>query len=211
MSITASCPKCGNGLKAPEHAVGRRIKCLQCQTLFTLTASSPTEAVTDAPPESSPTAAAAPTVQQPASVAVRAAFWLGLLSLGLGVAAGTTGLFAATVGHSRLLAWLGIVLGAWAIGLAIVREECGFKFPFAGSVASVASLALVALWLGVAPAREGPGMGGPFPGGPGGMSGRPPGQGGPPPNFQGGQPGGRRGGPRGDRNQGAPPPPDPPQ
>ena len=33
--------------------------------------------------------------------------------------------------------------------LAIVREECGFGLPFAGSAASLVSLALLVFWLGL--------------------------------------------------------------
>jgi hypothetical protein len=105
----------------------------------------------------------------------------------------------AASGHARTLAWLGIVLGGSAIILSILREECGFSFPFTGSVAGLLSLALVVFWLGRAgsPDRA---MGGP-PGGP------PDGRGqGPPPQRRDGPPPNREGPPR-DRGQDRPPAP----
>jgi hypothetical protein len=199
MSVSASCPNCGNSLKAPDRLAGQRVKCLQCQTFFTLTGAAADGAVTAAPPAGLPASSADSAGPQAAKGAIRAAFWLGLAALALGVAAVVTSLFPAAAGHSRTLAWLGIVLGGGAVVLAIVREECGFTLPFTGSAASLLSLALVALWLGAA-AGPGEGMWGRPPGPPGG-----PGQG-PPPEWKGGPPPGWQGGPPGEKGKDRPPP-----
>jgi hypothetical protein len=205
MSITALCPSCGNGLKAPEQLAGKRIKCLQCQTFFTLAGAGTATAVAAATRASRPAAG-----RSEGTGAVRLAFWLGLASLTLGLAAALTHLFAATAGYSRTLAWLGILLGGGAVALAIVREECGFGYPFAGTATSLLSLALVALWLGAAPGPD-RGPGGFPPGGPGGMGQGPPpdGKGGPWGDKGKGPPPEWKGGPPGERDKGGPPPPPP--
>jgi hypothetical protein len=221
MLISASCPSCGNSLKAPSHLTGKRVKCLRCNEFFTLKKSAAADTVTAAPPAHKPAAGAGSAAREPVSGVVRAAFWLGALSVTLGVAAVVCSLFVAAADYSRALAWLGIVLGGSAVAMAIIREECGFTFPFAGATASVLALALVAFWLN-APRRPGDGMAGGFPGGPGGMGKGPPGaffkggppggwKGGPPVDAKGGPPPGAPGGPPGDRGKDAPPPPDPPQ
>jgi hypothetical protein len=130
---------------------------------------------------------------------MRVAYWLGVASLLLGLAAGTFCFFPRMAGYARGLAWLGISLGAAAVVLAIIREECGFSFPFSGTAVSLLSLAIVAFWLN-ASASPDQGMGGPPGGPPGGM-----GQG-PPPDRRGGPPPGR-GGPPGERGGDGPPAP----
>jgi hypothetical protein len=204
MPLSASCPHCGNSLKAPDRLAGKQIKCLKCKTSFNLPGAGATEARSDGTPGGPVPAESA---RKPVTGAVRAAFWLGLAALALGLAAGFCGLFPSTVGYSRTMAWLGIVLGGGAVVLAIVREESGFSFPFAGSAASLLSLALVAFWLGAAPGPD-EGRGGRPPGGVG--QGRPPDfKGGPPPDRKGGPPPDRKGRPRGDQGKGGPPPPAP--
>jgi hypothetical protein len=202
MPIAELCPKCGKSLKAPDQLAGKRVKCLQCQTSFTLSAASPVTDEAPAPSEDRPEREQPDEAQavegQAATGAIRLAFWLGLASLVLGVSAVLIGFFPSTMGYCRTVAWLGILLGGSAMALAIVREECDFGFPFAGSAASLLSLALIAFWLGVATPGEGPG--GP-PGGPPGRMGQ-----GPPPNWKSGPPRDRKGGPPGEKGKGNPAP-----
>jgi hypothetical protein len=178
MPIAELCPKCGKGVKAPDHLAGKRVKCLQCQTSFTLSTATPVCDEAAAPPEERPEAEQS-AQREAVPAVVRAAFWLGLASVLLGVAAMLCGLFPSTLGYARSLCWLGILLGGGTVVLAIIREECSFGAPFTGSVVSLLSLALVALWLG-APVAPGEGRGGP-PGGPPGQRGQ-----GPPPDWKGG-------------------------
>jgi hypothetical protein len=206
-TLSVSCPHCGNGLKAPDRYAGKQVKCLQCKTSFTLSAASPAEDEAPGHPVDHPTTPS-PAGGPAVTGAARLAFWMGLAGLALGLAAGVCGFFQATVGSSRALAWLGILLAGGAVVLAILREECGFALPFIGSATSLLSLALVAFWLG-APRGPGEGPGG-FPGGP---PGGPPGdmRKGPPPDWKGGPPPDWKGGPPGEKGRGGPPPPPPQQ
>jgi hypothetical protein len=149
MAIAEMCPNCGKEVKAPDYLAGKRIKCLKCQTFFTLNRASPAG---DEPPM--PTAPRSsveqPDDERPVRGAVRAAFVLGLASILLGLSAGMLGLFPATVEYCRIVAWLGIALGGGAIILAILREECGFGFPFTGTITSLLALALIVFWLDAA-------------------------------------------------------------
>jgi hypothetical protein len=210
MAIAEMCPKCGKNLKAPDHLAGKRVKCLQSQTFFTLAGASPVHEEAPAPTDHEETPV--PSVHQPkmeqpdegrpAGGAVRAAFWLGLASVLLGLAAGILGLFPSTVGYSRIVVWLGITLGGGAVVLAIIREECGFGFPFTGAATSLLALGLVAFWLD-APAKPDDGMR--PPGGPPGAMDK-----GPPPDGKGGPPPDWKGGPPGEKGKGGPPPTGPP-
>jgi hypothetical protein len=203
MPISASCPTCGNALKAPDHFAGKQVKCLRCGKSFTLPGAGAT-AEAPASPAHRPEATPPPAEGQENRAAVRAAFWLGLTSLGVGLAACLFSLFPSTAGFCWTAGWLGVLLGGSAVALAVLREECGFGFPFAGSAASLAALTLVAFGLvGTARPR-------------GGEGGRPPG---PPPGWMGkGGPPGKDGAPGGKGKAGPPspadgqaPPPSPPR
>ena len=188
MAIAEMCPKCGKRVKAPDHLAGKRIKCLQCQTFFTLIGVSPAGDEIPAPTVRR-SGAEQPDDEWPVRGVVRAAFVLGLASILLGLSAGILGLFPATVDYSRTVAGLGIALGGGAVVLAIIREECGFGFPFTGTVTSLLALALVVYWLDAAGL---PDEGMRPPGGPLGTKdkGPPPDwKGGPPPDWKGGPPG----------------------
>jgi hypothetical protein len=188
MLITTSCPKCGNGLKAPDHLAGRRVKCLRCAKLFTLPGAGGT-AEPPAPPADRPEAGrpVLPT-ERAGTAAVRLAFWLGLVSLTAGLAACVGSCFPGTAGWCRTAGWLGLLLGGGAVILSIFREDCGFGCPFAGSAASLLALAMVAAGLG-APGKPG--------------AGRPPGWAGRGPTFR------RDRGAAGPRDGGLGPPPGP--
>jgi hypothetical protein len=199
MLIATACPACGNTLKAPNHLLGKQVKCLRCNKLFTLSAAPQSEAVTTGPAAKGATAKRTPSlVSKGPGGAILAAFCLGFLSLALGTTAGVMGFFAATAGYSKLLAWLGIAAGAVAVTLALVHEDAGFVFPYGGACISVLSLTLMVFWLGQAPRNRGP-FGG-FPGGgPPGGGGPGMGQGGGG-NWQGGRGGGNWQGGRGGGN-----------
>jgi hypothetical protein len=170
MTGSFSCPTCGERL-TPQQ-VRRRVKCRRCEQGLRRK-----EVAGPAPGET------------PASCTVRAAFWLGLASLILGVGSGLSGLLRATADWSLGLAWLSVLLGGSALVLAVVWEECSFTCPFAGSVVGLLSLALVVYWLN-APGRP-----------PAGMLGRWP----PPPALDIRQPPGRSGGPAVEKGRGVRP------
>jgi hypothetical protein len=195
MSISTSCPTCGNSLKAPSRLAGQRIKCLRCNKLFTLSAAEPADGATTKPSSVRPEPNASSAGEPGPKGAVRLAFWLGLMSLVLGLAGGLCSFFRAATDYTHAMAWLGILLGGGAIVLAIVHEECGFRFPFAGSVASLLSLAVVTLWLGAGTPGED-------------MGGRPPGPAG---KMDKGPPTDGKGGAPRERGKGGPWPPGPPK
>src|SRR5262245_12569458 len=61
MPIPVSCPSCGTGLKAPDTAAGRRVKCPKCATPFAVPAVGEAAAFqAPPPPPSRPRQAAAP-------------------------------------------------------------------------------------------------------------------------------------------------------
>jgi hypothetical protein len=79
-------------------------------------------------------------------------FWLGLASLAGGLAAGFLSVVPATADFCRPACWSGLLLGGTALALSVMYEECSFGLPFAGTVVSLFSLALLMAGLG-GPAR----------------------------------------------------------
>lgn len=104
MSIPASCPSCGNTRTAPAEFVGRRIKCLRCDEFFSLPGADQNPPAQVAASRRSGRTAHSDKSEQESTVAIRAVFWLGLVSLAAGLTAVVASFFPGSAGFCRAAA-----------------------------------------------------------------------------------------------------------
>jgi hypothetical protein len=170
MPIPVNCPSCGTGLKAPDSAAGKKVKCPKCATPFPVP--NPGEE-----PMAVTAAAPAPPVVRPAAPPQhhgegygdepmyrdrpprRDAYGPGGgpttgLQMGMGIASlalGASALVVAWIPCIGAFSWpisgIGVVLGIVGLIVAFTKQGSGLAFPIAGSATSLVALGLALYWI----------------------------------------------------------------
>jgi hypothetical protein len=167
MPIPVSCPSCGTGLKAPDSAAGRKVKCPKCATPFAVPApgadfgaevqAAPPRPVAAAPAPPARRAAPPPPDDEydDAPPPRRRGGGDGNtgLQLGLGIAALSVGAVAlpfAFIPCFGMFAWplaaVGLIVGVVGLVIAFSRQSQGMAFPIAGTATSAVALAVSLYW-----------------------------------------------------------------
>jgi hypothetical protein len=170
MPIPVSCPNCHTGLKAPDSAAGRMVKCPKCSTPFTVPAggepplgsvsAAPVQARQAAPPpqaghdsydnypdDDDPGYRSGPPRRAPAGGGTGLQLGMGIASLSVGAAGLVIGMIPCIGFFPGLIAGgIGLVLGIVGLIVAITQQGRGVAFPIAGAATSVVALLVTVFW-----------------------------------------------------------------
>jgi hypothetical protein len=169
MPIPVSCPNCHTGLKAPDSAAGRMVKCPKCSTPFTVPAggepplgsvsAAPMQARQAAPPpqaghdnydnypDDEPGYRDRPPRRAPAGGGTGLQLGMGIASLSVGAAGLVIGMIPCIGFFPGLIAGgIGLVLGIVGLIVAMTQQGRGVAFPIAGAATSVVALLVTVFW-----------------------------------------------------------------
>jgi hypothetical protein len=168
MPIPVNCPNCGTGLKAPDSAAGRTVRCPKCSTQFGIPAAGaqPLGSVSAAPLPAYQPAPQPPSgydnydnyrdegpgyrrrpPPRPSEPGTGVQMGMGIASLSVGAAGLVIGLIPCIGFWPGLIAGgIGLVLGLVGLIVAMTQQGRGVAFPIAGAATSVVAMLVTFFW-----------------------------------------------------------------